>query len=187
MPDPREASGGVLFAILQNHGSQLTDVTFDYGSLSQPALTQCIEALQNVTLLTLMIAPNLVLDEQDWIGSTVLDGDLLRRMTPRFDVSSEKLLEPCLCPKMTKLVCFLGPFDRNYENWVDFVAARRTPRTSRDVAWLEKLRVEFSQIAKTIPVKKMRKELLRRGIDRTDIKFTGYPSILQPPSGASRR
>lgn len=169
---PYDEANSIVCELFRIYGGQLTDVSFDYGSLTQSALISCLESLQSVTSMTTTIAYGSAEASVQWGRSAVLDGGTLDRLTPRFDDSGLSLLRPCLCPSLTRIACAMGPLEDNYQDWVDFVAARRMKPPIPGVAWLERARVAFAHDGDANPVKEMRQELLRRGCDLIGVNFS---------------
>ncbi|TEB33635.1 hypothetical protein FA13DRAFT_1812746 [Coprinellus micaceus] len=75
---------------IRTYGSQLTDVSFNYGTLTESALAFCLEGLSNVAALT--IVPSMFYHSErakysPWWrpDSAILDRGLLQRFIPKLD------------------------------------------------------------------------------------------------------
>ncbi|KAF6749270.1 hypothetical protein DFP72DRAFT_544275 [Ephemerocybe angulata] len=134
-----EESG--LLEWVRLYGTQLTHATFDYLSLTQEALVQCLQGLTSVTSLKMlghladytgpldlharMLAS--VSEPQETIRpSANLSIPVLTGLTFKNDKSDEaEDTEDCWCPRLERLECVMVLSDLNEQGFVDFIASRR--------------------------------------------------------------
>lgn len=130
---PEGISDSALCHWIGTHGEQLVDVSFDYASLTPPALEFCLEHLPNVRSLT--IVPFMFHRNEEIQRSTrwhpdsaTMDHELLQRLTPKFS-NAGSLLELCICPKLETISISMRSVE-GYDHagkWREIIASRRSP------------------------------------------------------------
>ncbi|TEB36886.1 hypothetical protein FA13DRAFT_1727262 [Coprinellus micaceus] len=152
---------------VRRYGAQLTDVSFRYPSLTQPAFALVMGNLFEVKNLCLDAREETPFRISLEIGGgqtaarveTVLDAALLQRLTPKLD--AEPAVE-YICPKLETLACVLGDghTEATKARFIDFIEARRKAVKAGRVRYLKKVDVKF----RVGPVDTMLDDLGSRGV-----------------------
>lgn len=146
---PEQESDSALEHLISRYGAELMDVSFSYGHLATSALVRCLEGLSNVESLHMVPAifskKGNLQHTLRYRGSSRLDRALVKRLTPtKSSAETSNAVDPCLCPKLKSLTCKFGSYERNVEDWIEFIKARRAfPRGKGPVSWLERVSLDF--------------------------------------------
>ncbi|KAJ3536870.1 hypothetical protein NMY22_g5842 [Coprinellus aureogranulatus] len=137
--DPTDPQHSATVEWLSRFGGQLLDMTFDYLSLTQASLMHCLRQLTNVVRLKLVGNSNSYYHsirsrQGNSTPSALIDDSILTELTPRLSQKASDeadtqgalaTVEPgCLCPKLRKLECLMGPLEFNELSFLPLVFTR---------------------------------------------------------------
>ncbi|KAJ3508341.1 hypothetical protein NMY22_g16645 [Coprinellus aureogranulatus] len=128
---------------ISRFGHQLSDVTFDYLSLTQSSLVHCLSRLPNVVRLKLVgksmdnyHCPTFNRQDENRNPPALINDNILTMLTPRLPealLASDEadarggpvmIDHRCLCPKLRRLECMMGPLEFGEASFLRLIFAR---------------------------------------------------------------